>query len=363
MSVFRRADGRSPFYYYEFQIEGRTFKGSTRARTEREAIAVERERRQDAEQQLALERLDPARTTVGDVFGRYWKAYGHKLKDPSVKVHMVEMEKFFGADRMFCEIANADVTAMLEAYAAQTERKNRGGITTRFGRPSDSTVNRRLAAFRRIYNVATDLWDLPTQRIKFKLHTRREPPVRVRHIPLEQGKEVLRHLPPHINLMVAWSLTTGCRLNETRSLRRDRINYDTMQAEVFKKGGGTRFVALNADAVAILQLTDPNRVLVFDDTNRRKHWEHALQASGIQDFRWHDLRHTFATWLGQRGAGIHVIQQALGHSKIETTMRYLHVVNGAVDAAVQHLPSLIEGKVVPLTVERTPQNRNRESSQ
>jgi len=281
------------------------------------------------------------------VFARYWKNYGHKLKDTGVKAHMIEMEKHFTPEAMFCDIRTSDVTQMLEAYAAKTVRYNRGG-STREGRPSDTSVNRRLAVFRRIHNVATDLWDLPTQRIKFKALIRDEPDVRVRHITLDEAKRVLRHLPPHINLMVAWSLTTGCRLDETETLRWDRVNFDTMQAEVFKKGGGTRFVPMDANAIAILQLADPNGVEVFDCTNRRKHWEKALRLASITDFRWHDMRHTFATWLGHKGAGIHVIQQALGHSKIETTMRYLHVIRGDVAAAVNRLPALIEGKVVPM---------------
>lgn len=281
------------------------------------------------------------------MFARYWKNYGHKLKDTGVKAHMIEMENHFGADAMFCELKTSDVAAMLEAYAAKTVRTNRGG-SERPGKPSESTVNRRLAVFRQIYNKASDVWDLPTQRIKFKALLRAEPDVRVRHITLDEAKRVLQRLPAHINLMVAWSLTTGCRLDETETLRWDRVNYDTMQAEVFKKGGGTRFVPIDANAVAILQLADPSGVEVFNCTNRRKHWERALKLAGIVDFRWHDMRHTFATWLGHKGAGLHVIQQALGHSKIETTMRYLHVIRGDVAAAVNRLPVLIEGPVVPM---------------
>lgn len=345
MSVFKRPG--SSFYQYEFEIEARRFRGSTKRTTEREALQVEREKHLEAERLIALERLDPTRSTVADIFGRYWKAYGHKLKDSSVKTHMLEMEAFFGPETVFCDIGTADVAAMLEAFAGKTERRNANG-TTRPGMPSDSTINRRLAVFRQIYNVATDKWDLPTQRIKLKALSRREPKERVRHITLEQGKAVLSNLPPHINLMAAWSLTTGCRLNETETLLWSRVNYDTMQVEVFTKGGGTRFIALNEEAVAVLQLTDPNRTHVFDSTNRRKYWERALERAGVDDFRWHDMRHTFATWLGSRGAGLHVIQKALGHSKIETTMRYLHVVTGDVHAAVRQLPRLIEGPVVSL---------------
>ena len=76
-----------------------------------------------------------------------------------------------------------------------------------------------------------------------------QPKERVRHITIEQAKNILRTLPAHINLMVAWSLTTGCRLGETEGLKSNRVNFETMQAEVPTKGGGTRFVDLNAEAL------------------------------------------------------------------------------------------------------------------
>lgn len=237
---------------------------------------------------------------------------------------------------------------MLEHYAKNTTYQLRGG-KTRNGKPvSDSTVNRRLYVFRAIYYKARDEWDLPVQTIVFKKHKRKEPKARVRHITIEKAKEVMADLPPRILLMVAWSLTTGCRLNETESLPWTRVNYETLQAEVNTKGGGTRFIDLGPDALQILALCDRSRVLAFDSTNRRKLWEAAVKRAGLEDFTWHDLRHTFATWLGQRGAGLHVVQQALGHRQIETTMKYLHVVRGDVKAAVAKMPTLIEGPIVPM---------------
>src|SRR5262249_25546696 len=154
--------------------------------------------------------------------------------------------------------------------AAQTMRKNRrnkrtGRQTVRNGSPTDSTVNRRLAVFRQVYLMARDTWELPVGHVNFKQLTRKEPKERVRHVDSAKARFLIGKMVEHPNiaLMAAWSLATGCRLNETETLRRDRINFETLQAEVFTKGGGTRFVDLNADALHILSLCDPNRVLVF----------------------------------------------------------------------------------------------------
>ncbi len=83
-------------------------------------------------------------------------------------------------------------------------------------------------------------------------------------------------------------------------------------------------------------------------TNRRKRWEAAVKAAGLDDFTWHDLRHTFATWLGSQVGDLGVVMKALGHAKIETTMKYRHFVRAEVQKAVQTMPELIESQVVQI---------------
>lgn len=339
MSVFQRKG--SPFYQYEFQISKQTFRGSTKKTVERDALAVERDKRREAEESITLELLDPARTTVEQVFERYWKTAGHKLSwAPTLKDHLVELEAFLGGSKPFRDVTGADLAAALEAYAATAGRNNRP--------VTDSTVNRRLAVFRQVWRKVRDEWELPVTNIVFRAHIRKEPKERVRHISIEQARAVIARLPYHIALMVAWSLVTGCRLNETETLRWSRVNYDTMQAEVETKGGGTRFIELSTSAVGVLSECDRNRPLAFDSTNRRKLWEAAVKAEGLDDFTWHDLRHTFATWLGSRVGDLGLVMKALGHAKIETTMKYRHFVRSEVQKAVQTMPELIESQVVQI---------------
>lgn len=346
MSVFKRANGSSPYYVYEFRIQGRTFKGSTKRTTEREALLVERQKRTEAEQQLALEQLDPARTTVEQVFERYWKTHGSKLTwAPTLKAHMLELEDFLGFDKPFMDVKKADLSAALDHYAQTEGRLNRNG-KLRPGKPSDSSVNRRLSVFSAIYHKARDEWELPVTNIVFKKLKRKEPKERVRHITREEAKLVLSYLPRQALLVIAWSLATGCRKNETRTLQWSRVNFETMQAEVKTKGGGTRFVELNDEAVKVLAECDRNSPQVFDFTNLRRRFAHALKNAGIEDFRFHDLRHSFATWLGNSVGDLALVMKALGHTEIGTTMKYRHVVRGDLRRAVQQLPSLIESDKV-----------------
>jgi integrase len=267
---------------------------------------------------------------------------------------MLGLETFFGADAPFDGITKALLSEALEDYADTEGRLNRGGKTMRAGRPSNSTVNRRLAVFRAIYLKARDEWDVPVSNIVFKVHKRKEPKERVRHCTVAQAKAILEALPERGQLVVGFALATGCRKDEIATLEWPRVNYETMQAEVFTKDGGTRFVDLNAAALNVLarctrpKPDDPCQ-LVFDTTNLRKDWEAAVVAAGLTDFRFHDLRHTAATWVGRAGADITSVMRMLGHSRVETTMKYRHVLREDVKRDVARLPTLIEGPAEQFT--------------
>jgi integrase len=343
----------SPYYHFDFWVQRHRFRGSTGEATERAAKAFERAEKERRRAEIRAGIVQANTPTISGVFVRYWETEGHKKGWAyGIQKHMEGMLAHFGKDKLFGEIGNADVASMLEVYEASTERNNRksrdGTRTTHPGKPSPSTVNRRLAVLRRIYNKARVEWELQVKTINWTAHTREEPKERVRHITVEQAKALMDRLPNHIMIMVAWSLATGCRLNETETLTWTRVNYETRQAEVLTKGGGTRFVTLGPDALAVLAQCDRNRGKVFDATNRRKIWEAAVKAAKLEDFRWHDLRHSFAVWVGNAGADIAVVQQLLGHSKIETTLRYRKVITAERARAVQNLPTLIEGTVVPM---------------
>jgi len=330
MSLYKREG--SPHWWYRFQIRGVEFRGSTGTPEKREASRIEKQEREAAQKKAESTSLAAFRGAppVGAVFARYVEAHASRLSwGEAVATHLAGALEVLGENTPMKDITTADIARVLETY-------EKTGV-------APGTVNRRKDALRGVWHMAFDVWELQVQPIRWKALKRKEPKERVRWLSDEETETLLRLLPHHIKAMFLWSISTGCRLNETETLTWDRVNADNNVVEVLTKGGGTRFVHCNEMAMRVLDELRPERAYcdtVFDSTNRRKHWEHARLASGIKDLRWHDLRHDFGTKLGWSGATLQVIQHALGHSKIETTERYAHTVSQNIADAVKRLPPL-----------------------
>jgi len=98
------------------------------------------------------------------------------------------------------------------------------------------------------------------------------------------------------------------------------------------KGGKSIHVLLNATAMDILRKQigkHPIRVFTYRgkpiNQVNTKAWRRALERAGIDDFRWHDLRHTWASWLTQKGVPLNVIQEMGAWESTEMVKRYAHL--------------------------------------
>ncbi|HAB39791.1 MAG TPA: hypothetical protein DCE52_17635 [Rhodobacteraceae bacterium] len=140
--------------------------------------------------------------------------------------------------------------------------------------------------------------------------------------------------------MVLVALNTGLRRGELFNLRFEDINFQQAFLSVLgptSKSGSTRHVPLNTEAKDVLQTWCDEQCLdqkglVFRSPvtgvrldNIRKSWAALIELCGIKKFRFHDLRHSFASKLVMKGADIYVVKELLGHSSIETTQRYAHL--------------------------------------
>jgi integrase len=171
-----------------------------------------------------------------------------------------------------------------------------------------------------------------------------EPKRRVRWLTQDEATRLLAELPEHLAAMARFSLATGLRERNVVGLEWSQVDLDRRCAWIHpdqSKTGNAIPVPLNPDAVAVLMSQlGANARTVFTYrgkpvTRANNHaWRKALVRAGIADFRWHDLRHTWASWHIQQGTPLNVLQELGGWSDPQMVQRYAHW-------SVEHLASYV----------------------
>lgn len=203
---------------------------------------------------------------------------------------------------------------------------------------SNTRVNRTTEVIRAILNKANKEW----QWIDTVPHIRRfkEPNASPRWITIEEAARLLEELPDHMRSMAAFTLATGLRQSNVTGLQWSRVNLADRLCWIEpneSKNGRLLRVELNEDAIEILkQQRFKHQTHVFHYQGHpianvsTKAWYAALKRANIDDFRWHDLRHTWSSWHVQNGTPLAVLKD-LGHwQSFEIVLRYAHL-------APQHL--------------------------
>jgi integrase len=228
-------------------------------------------------------------------------------------------------------------------------------IERRLSRRSDRTKDLYVALIRAIFRKAMREWEWIETMPAFKTYARAGE-VRVRYLTHEQAETLLARLPEHQRDVVLFALSTGLRQKNVLHLTWDRVDLHRRIATIEAgdtKNGNALGVPLNEAAVQVLERQrGKHRERVFtyrgkplNSANTRT-WRKALKAAGIKDFRWHDLRHTWATWLRQADVPTWVLQE-LGGWKSETMVRrYAHL-------SVKHLAPYADQLILPDTVAKS----------
>ena len=265
------------------------------------------------------------------------------------------LKKFFG------QKAIRDITPMvIEKFKSELRKTD-----SKYERPfSPSTVNRYLQVLSRVFSMAyaNGIVDSnPMSRVK----RLREPEPRQRYLNQysydeeERLMKALAEYGEHVLGLVELDLEVGMRLGELLNARWSDVDEANRLISVTQtKNGKPRIIPLTATALRILKLLRqdaPEEELIFDPqrTGRKRRqlmvcFEQAVEESGIGDFHFHDLRHTFATRL--RAANVHEydIADLLGHSTTPGETRGTKVTRGYAHGIPQRLrdavDSLQEGK-------------------
>jgi len=163
----------------------------------------------------------------------------------------------------------------------------------------------------------------------------KEPRKRIRWLTHEEVATLLTHLPQHLQHTVRFSLATGLRQSNVTGLEWSQVDLERRVAWIHadqSKSGRPIGVPLNSEAVILLrEQVGKHRKFCFTYKGKRvlkcntKAWRGGLTKAGIENFRWHDLRHTWASWHVQNGTPMHVLQELGGWSDIRMVQRYAHL--------------------------------------
>jgi integrase len=160
-----------------------------------------------------------------------------------------------------------------------------------------------------------------------------------------RGRDLLPALPPehyadHIQPIVLLALLTGLRQGDIFDLKWSEVDFDLQQISTVinktrRKNPNPTTIGICREAIEALtkwRLSAPSSDLVFPSTvtgnrydNINKAFRAVLVAANIENFRFHDLRHTFASWLALGGVDLYTIQRLMTHSDIKMTQRYAHL--------------------------------------
>lgn len=272
-----------------------------------------------------FERLEGEKKTFKEMAGKYLEEHSKRRKR-SWKKDRTRLNKnlipYFG-DMVVTKISPKVIMAYKNHRYAE-------GV-------KGSTINRELAIMKHMYTIAVKEWewcrDNPVKRVSMEKEGR----PRDRWLTREEEVELLRKCPGWLQEIVVFALNTGMRQGEILSLTWHDVDLKRGIAILYEtKNGEIRSLPLNRTVLRLMKEKGKVRHLSVDNVflsssctpldagNLRRAFMGALEKAKIRNFCFHDLRHTFATRLVQKGVDLYRVQKLLGHKDIKTTQRYAH---------------------------------------
>lgn len=194
-----------------------------------------------------------------------------------------------------------------------------------------ATINRLLALIKSVLNKAYKQWEW-IDKVPY-IRMRKEDNNRIRWITKNQANDLVAVLPTHLSQIVKFALATGLRHSNIVNLKWSDIhnNLLVISGDDFKNGNNFS-IPLNTEALEVLeQLKGQHEIYVFTFKGQRirsantKAFRKALLKVEIQDFRFHDLRHTWASWHVQNGTSLQELQALGGWQSFDMVLRYSHL--------------------------------------
>ena len=334
MSLYRRPD--SPHYWVRFQLNGREVRLGTGTENRREAEEFETNARSRAWRQVKLGERPPYPWTVAR---KRWLAETSKRS----KIRDEQILTWFDEHLQDTAVQGITREVIEELRALKAEER------------SQATADRHMALLRAILRKCVNDWQVLDSVPKVPMYRPRS--AEPRWLTREQFAKLRKELPEHLQLAARFAVLTGLRMSSMLSLTWDRVDLKQRRAWIPSeqmKAGRTHGVPLSHAAVAVLKelhafqekqeaqhrtwckrhretYEAAKSEFVFTWRRERiadcntKSFQDAVERANLKPLRWHDLRHTFASWAIQNGVAPHELMQLGGWASYSMVLRYAHL--------------------------------------
>ncbi len=336
MSVYKPA--KSSRWQFDYQWQGHRHHGSTGCTSRRDAERYEAEHRR----KVALgEKVKPA-LTIEHACDAWYAAVGVHLRSHATCLYQLGyLATGHGRKTMLQDIA----IRQLDSY-----------IASRRARVANASVNREITLLRRVI-----LWarkrGYDTPEIVWRDAMLSEASERIRELSPDEEARLMAALPDNLKPLVEFAILSGQRRTEIITLRWADVDLQAGRAKLWTKGQKPHSIPLTPRMVALIANQPKVCPQVFtyactrrapkrpDRAARRvgerypfskqgwaRQWRKALKDAGIEDYRFHDNRHTAGTRNLRASGNLKGVQKLLGHADIRTTSRYAHALEEDVRA-------------------------------
>lgn len=310
MAVYKRGDN----YYIDFTFKGQRVRESIGPSRKGAEKVIAKKKAEIAENKYLDVRKDPDPVTFHEFCKQYlqWVKINHKSSSlPQDLSKMRILDKTFG-DKNIHDISGWEIEKW------KVKRKNE---------VAPSTVNRELAQLKSMLSKAVEwkrLRENPGKGVKLL----KAPTHRLRYLLPHDVQSLIANCPEYLKPIVIIAVNTGMRRGEILGLTWDRVELEAGRITLTDtKNSEGRVVVMNETVKAAFRSPERKGEIVFPVTvaTLKKDYGEALKKARIENFTFHDLRHTFASNLAMAGIELNDIRDLLGHKSIAMTLRYAHL--------------------------------------
>ena len=335
---------RDSVWWMSFTHNGKQLRRSTETEDKKLAIRIFDKLKGEIAEGKWFEKLPGEGYTFKDLMGKYMveysavnKAASSHVRDKSLAAHLI---KFFGNDYL------PDIKpAMVSDY--KVKRRDEGA--------SPRTINYELTLMSHAFNIAIREWGLASDNPVKKVRKERVSNNIERWLTLEEEKKLLKTSPRWLQEIIVFAINTGLRRSEILDMKFSQVDFDRQTIIISEqKNRCVDTLPLNKKAMVVLRERQKQRLsgcdLVFPsnngtrmiDRNLFRAFNSAAGRAKVNNFRFHDLRHTFATRLVQAGVGIYEVQKLGRWKNNSMVMRYAHHNSESLRSSIEVMDESIE---------------------